>query len=150
VIDYMSLFPKEDILTKEEITSWKSFRDSLSSKEDRELFEKMHLNDCYKYTAAINAKGEPFPSEPLITALLLLSQHKMINRLTKQISKHETLVGDDINSKGVKKAKQQEKQLEKENTNDYIRKNGGRIHHIDDDYLQGGLLSVYEFYSGSG
>ena len=65
----MSLFPNEDILTKE-IASWKSFGDSLSSKEDRELFEKM-LNDCYKYAAAINAKGEPFPTEPLIVALLL-------------------------------------------------------------------------------
>jgi hypothetical protein len=68
----MSLFPKEDVLTKE-IASWKSFGDSLSSKEDRELFEKM-LNDCYKYAAAINANGEPFPTEPLIMALLL-SQH---------------------------------------------------------------------------
>ena len=55
----MSLFPNEDILTKEEIESWKSFVDSLSSKEDRELFEKM-LNECYKYAAAINAKCEPF------------------------------------------------------------------------------------------
>ena len=73
----MSLFPKEDILTKE-IESWKSFVVSLSSSEDRELFEKM-LNDCYKYAAAaINAKGEPFPAEPLIMALLL-SQHKMID-----------------------------------------------------------------------
>jgi hypothetical protein len=52
----LSLFPNEDILTKEEIESWKSFGDSLSSKEDRELFEKM-LNDYYKYAAAINAKG---------------------------------------------------------------------------------------------
>jgi hypothetical protein len=47
--------------------------DSLSSKEDRDLFEKM-INDCYKYAAAINAKGQPFPTEPLIMALLL-SQH---------------------------------------------------------------------------
>ena len=46
----VKLIPKEDILTKE-IASWKSFVDSLSSKEDRELFEKM-LNDCYKYAAA--------------------------------------------------------------------------------------------------
>jgi hypothetical protein len=45
-----SLFPNEDILSKE-IESWKSFGDSLSSKEDRELFENM-LNDCYKYAAA--------------------------------------------------------------------------------------------------
>jgi hypothetical protein len=42
---------KEDILTKEEIEAWKSFGDSLSSKEDRELFQNM-LNDCYKYAAA--------------------------------------------------------------------------------------------------
>jgi len=65
---------KEEILTKEEIESWKSFVDSLSStEEDRELFEKM-LNDCYKYSAAINAKGKPFPAEQLIMTLLL-SQH---------------------------------------------------------------------------
>ena len=74
----MSLFPNEDTLTKEEIESWKSFVDNLSSEEeeeeeDRELFEKM-LNDCYNYAAAINAKGQPFPAEPLIIALLL-SQH---------------------------------------------------------------------------
>ena len=65
----MSLFPNEDILTKE-IESWKGFANSLSSKEDRELFQNM-LNDCYNYAAAINAKGQPFPSEPLIMALLL-------------------------------------------------------------------------------
>jgi hypothetical protein len=51
-----SLFPNEDILTKEEIETWKSFVVSLSSKEDRELFNIM-LNDCYKYVTAINAKG---------------------------------------------------------------------------------------------
>ena len=73
---WLGSFPSEDIFTKE-IESWKSFGDSLSSKEDRELFEKM-LNDCYKYAAAINAKGQPFPTEPLIMALLL-SQHKMID-----------------------------------------------------------------------
>jgi hypothetical protein len=39
------------------------------------------LNDCYKYAIAANAKGEPFPSEPLIMALLL-SQHKMIDWLS--------------------------------------------------------------------
>jgi hypothetical protein len=57
----MSLFPNEDILTKE-IESWKGFANNLSSKEDRELFEKM-LNDCYKYADVINAKGQPFPGE---------------------------------------------------------------------------------------
>jgi hypothetical protein len=119
----MSLFPKEDVLTKE-IASWKSFVDSLSSKEDRELFEKM-LNDCYKYAAAINAKGQPFPAEPLIMALLL-SQHKMMDWLTKQISKYESPVN---NNKGIKES---EEVLGRENTHDYIRKNDGRIHYIDD------------------
>ena len=56
------------------------------------------LNYCYKYATAINAKGQPFPSEPLIMALLL-SQHKMIDWLTKQISKYEPL---DNNKKEIK------------------------------------------------
>ena len=124
----MSLFPNEDILTKE-IESWRSFVDSLSSKEeDRDLFNNM-LNDCYKYAAAINAKGEPFPTEPLIMTLLL-SQHKMIDWLTKQISKYESHLNNN-NNKEVKESKQEE-ELGKENTRDYIRKNGGRIHYIDD------------------
>jgi hypothetical protein len=53
------------------------------------------LNDCYKNAAAINAKGQPFPAEPLLMALLLLSQHKMIDWLTKQISKYESLVDNN-------------------------------------------------------
>jgi len=79
----MSLFPNEDSLTKE-IDSWKGFANSLSSSNDKELFMKM-LNDCYKYASAVNAKGEPFPSEPLIMALLF-SQHKIIEWLTEKIS----------------------------------------------------------------
>jgi hypothetical protein len=59
----MSLFPNEDIATKE-IESWKGFADSLKSEEDRRLFLKM-LNDCFKYAVAINTKGKPFPTEPL-------------------------------------------------------------------------------------
>jgi|SRR5215217_7652359 len=121
----MSLFPNEDILTKE-IESWKSFEDSLSSIEDRNLFETI-LNDCYKYAAAINAKGEPFPTEPLIMALLL-SQHKMIDWLTKQISKYELPVN---NNKAIKKS--EEEALGREILQDYIRKNDGRIRYIDDD-----------------
>ena len=106
----------------------KSFRDSMSSKEDRELFTSM-LNDCYIYAAAINAKGQPFPSEPLIMALLLL-QHKMIDWLTaKQILKSESLV---VNNNKAKKAKQlKEQELGREDAKDYIRKNE-RIHYIDE------------------
>jgi hypothetical protein len=73
----MSLFPNEDILTKE-IESWKSFAVSLNSEEYKEIFNKM-LSDCYRYANAINAKGEPFPSDSLLMSLLL-SQQK-IDRL---------------------------------------------------------------------
>jgi hypothetical protein len=38
------------------------------------------------YAKAINTKAQPFPSEPLIMALLF-SQHKMIEWLEQQISK---------------------------------------------------------------
>jgi len=78
----MSLFPDEDILTKE-IESWKGFADSLKSEEDKKLFLKM-LNDCQKYAVAVNAKETPFPTGPLIMALLLM-QHKMISWLSKHI-----------------------------------------------------------------
>ena len=73
----MTLFPDEDILTKE-IESWRGFADSLRA-EERELFKKM-LGDCYRYSKAINAKGEPFPAEALLMALVF-SQHKMLGWL---------------------------------------------------------------------
>ena len=74
----MSLFPQENILTKE-IETWRVFADSLKPEEDKKLFLEM-LEKCQKYFLAINAKGKPFPTEPLIMALLL-EQHKMISWL---------------------------------------------------------------------
>jgi hypothetical protein len=50
------------------------------------------LNDCYKYAVAINTKGNPFPSKPLIMSLML-SQHKLINWLTSELSKQKSLNG---------------------------------------------------------
>jgi hypothetical protein len=82
----MSLFPNEDILTKE-IESWKGFADSLPAEEDRKTFTKM-LNDCYRYAKEINVKGQPFPAEPVIMAMLF-SQHKIIELLEGQISKRK-------------------------------------------------------------
>ena len=78
----MSLFPEENLLTKE-IESWKAFAEDLKSEEDKKLFLEM-LEKCHKYSVAINAKGRPFPAEPLIMALLL-EQQKMINWLQKKI-----------------------------------------------------------------
>jgi hypothetical protein len=79
----MSLFPHEDVLTKE-IESWKGFLDGLPTEEDKKTFTKM-LNNCYMYAKAINAKGRPFPAEPVIMAILF-SQHKLIEWLEGQIS----------------------------------------------------------------
>jgi hypothetical protein len=78
----MSLFPEENVLTKE-MESWKVFADSLRAEEDKKMFLEM-LDKCQKYAIAINAKGRPFPTEPLIMALLL-EQHKMINWLQNKI-----------------------------------------------------------------
>ena len=78
----MSLFPEENILTKE-IESWRGFADGLKSEEDKKLFLEM-LEKCQKYALAVIAQGKPFPAEPMIMALLL-EQHKMINWLQNKI-----------------------------------------------------------------
>jgi hypothetical protein len=80
----LSLFPSEDDILTREVESWRGFVDSLKSEEDKKLFLKM-LNDCYKYSTAINAKSELFPAESLLMALLF-SQHKVIDWLSKQVS----------------------------------------------------------------
>jgi hypothetical protein len=61
------------------------FSDSLQTEEDRKLFKEM-LNECYKYSIATNAKSEPFPTKPLLMALLLPPQ-KVIDWLLSQTSK---------------------------------------------------------------
>ncbi len=70
----MSLFPNEDIATKE-IESWKSFADALRE-SNRSLFLRI-LKGSQKYSTAINAKGGPFSTESILMALMLHLQ-KMI------------------------------------------------------------------------
>ena len=76
----MSLFPDENVLTKE-IERWRGFIEKLPS-EDANMTKL--VDDCYKYAVAINSHDHPFPAEPVIMALLL-SQHKMINHLKSVI-----------------------------------------------------------------
>ena len=78
----MSLFPDEDVLTKE-IETWSGFIDKLPMEEDKAIFTKL-LNDCYKYAVAINNHDHPFPAESLIMSLLL-SQHKLIRQLESML-----------------------------------------------------------------
>ena len=100
----MSLFPNEDILTKE-IESWKGFEYALRE-EDRKLFVKM-LNDCYKYSTAINAKGEPFSTEALLITLIL-SQQKLIDILINQL---DSCSGKDNHQQQKKNEKKQKKKI---------------------------------------
>jgi hypothetical protein len=81
----LSLFPDkdDDILTRE-IESWKGFEDALKTEEDRVLFKRM-LNNCYKYSTAVNSKGDLFPTEAVLMSLIL-QQQKMIDWLIVQIS----------------------------------------------------------------
>ena len=43
----MSLFPEEDVLTRE-IETWRGFIEKLSTDEDKVVFTKL-LDSCYKY-----------------------------------------------------------------------------------------------------
>ena len=83
----MSLFPDEDVLTKE-IETWRGFIEKLPSEDDKTILKKL-LNECYKYAVAINSHDYPFPAEPVIMALLL-SQHKLINQLKSIIQAKQT------------------------------------------------------------
>lgn len=73
----MTLFPDEDILTKE-IQAWSGFAEALRE-EDRILFLRM-LQECYQYSESINAKGEYYSAESLLISLVFI-QHKIINWL---------------------------------------------------------------------
>ena len=83
----MSLFPDEDILTGE-IETWRGFIEKLSSEDDKAIITNL-FDDCYKYAVAINSHDHPFPTEPVIMALLL-SQHKLINQLKSIIQSKQT------------------------------------------------------------
>jgi hypothetical protein len=82
----MSLLQNQENVLTEEIESWKGFADSLDSDKEKEVFKKM-LNDYCNYAGiVVNAKGKYFPSEPLIIALILSQQKKMINWLIDKVS----------------------------------------------------------------
>ena len=84
----MSLFPDEDVLAKE-IETWRGFIDKLPTEEDKAILTKL-LNECYKYSLAINnhAQMHPFPAESLIMSLLL-TQHKLINHLKSMVQSEQ-------------------------------------------------------------
>jgi hypothetical protein len=70
----MSLFPDEDVLTKE-IETWRGFIDKLPSDEDKAILTKL-LNECYKYSLAVHVGCLPNISHQprIILACSLRSQ----------------------------------------------------------------------------
>jgi hypothetical protein len=86
----MSLFPTDDILAKLQ-EQWKGYADALRQ-EDKEAFLTM-IEKCYAHAAAINAKGEPFPNEALLMALVF-SQYKMINWLVPKLSEFSKKIAE--------------------------------------------------------
>ncbi len=82
----MSLFPEEDVLTRE-IETWRGFIEKLPLEDDKTIMTKL-LVECYKYAVAINNHDHPFPGEPVVMALLL-SQHKLINQLKSIIRSNQ-------------------------------------------------------------
>ncbi len=62
------------IILKKELDKWKTYS-SILRKPNRDLFNEM-LQSSYKYSNAINAKGENYSTESLIMSLLL-EQYKI-------------------------------------------------------------------------
>jgi hypothetical protein len=84
----MRLFSNKDILTSE-VESWNIFANSLTSQQDREMFKRL-LSDYCSYVDVIvsNDNNESFPSEPLVTALIISQQKKIISWLICKLSQY--------------------------------------------------------------
>lgn len=63
-------------ILQKELEKWKTYSDILR-KPNRDLFNQM-LQSSYKYSNAIDAKGEQFSTESLIISLLLQQQYKIV------------------------------------------------------------------------
>jgi hypothetical protein len=84
----MSLFSNKHILTSE-LDLWTGFANNLTLQEDREIFKKL-LTDYQTYVNVIlgNDTDRSFPSEHLVTALIISQQKKMISWLIHRLSKN--------------------------------------------------------------
>ena len=84
----MSLFSNKDILISE-LESWNDFANKLTQEQDKEMFKKL-LGNYSSYIDIIAAvdNDQSFPSEPLITALIISQQKKIISWLICKLSKY--------------------------------------------------------------
>ena len=82
----MSLFSNKHILISE-LESWNDLANNLSEQQDKEMFKKF-LGEYRSYVDLIvsNDNNRSFPSEPLITALIISQQKKIISWLICKLS----------------------------------------------------------------
>src|ERR687884_680059 len=83
-----NLFSNKDILISE-LELWNDFANNLTKQQDKKTFKKL-LVDYSRYVdvLASNDNDGSFPSEPLITALLLSHQKKIISWLIRKLSEY--------------------------------------------------------------
>ena len=67
---------KSSIILQRELEKWKTYSDILR-KPNRDLFNKMLQSSLYKYSNAINSKGENYSTESLFMSLIL-EQYKLM------------------------------------------------------------------------
>jgi hypothetical protein len=65
------------IILQRELEKWKTYSDILR-KPNRDLFNQMLQSLSYKYSNAIDAKGENYSTESLIISLLLEQHNKLL------------------------------------------------------------------------
>ena len=84
----MSLFSNKHILISE-LESWNDLANNLSEQQDKEMFKKF-LGEYRSYVDLIvsNDNNRSFPSEPLITALIISEQKKIISWLICKLSEY--------------------------------------------------------------
>ena len=82
------LFSNKDILISE-LESWNDCANNLTQQQDKEMFKKL-LGDYSRYVDVLisNGNDHSFPSEPLITALIISQQKKLISWLICKLSEY--------------------------------------------------------------
>jgi hypothetical protein len=80
------LFSNKDILISE-LESWNDFANNLTQQQDKEMFKKL-LGDYSRYVDVLISNDHSFPSEPLITALIISQQKKLISWLICKLSEY--------------------------------------------------------------
>ena len=81
-----NLFSNKEILISE-LESWYDFANNLTRQQDKEMFNKL-VRDYSRYVDVLvsNDNDHSFPSEPLITALIISQQKKIISWLISKLS----------------------------------------------------------------